>query len=378
MSRDNCSNRACGPHFVNSVFTLNVIQNHSTELPCLAETTTSTPAGLASHNNHPWIDSVAFQIPRIGFSSSVYSNATRPSQPPTQWRKHANTSARVPNGTTNTRRKQANSGGHLIPLLFASLHMNLSLSILPDSTLAIDWGSSATRAKVLYTMEDGEIVDKLLQNISGAEASTGDRHEVEGQFTSDIYPFDSTSPNPPGETVYPGNKRLLGRRCISSKLAMYSVVGISDEVARESPLFEDLQIQVQQNPNLKNAIRTGIEQLMYCVLLRVHSFMNCYEEDFRRDLDAVALTIPAQWTIEFEEEYGERFTAAWERVYNCAPPQLIFLTEGQTGAHYTFYRSTRVDKSERQHLFNKKLFSIGKQSNAVLLIDAGGHSTVRF
>lgn len=225
-------------------------------------------------------------------------------------------------------------------------------------------------------MPNGEVVDKLLQHTSAMENMTVDRQEVKRQFTSHIYPFDSDEPNPPGEMIYPGNKRLLGRRSISSKIAMYAAVGVSDEIARQSPVLKALEKEVQQNPQLKQIIRIGIEELFCCVLRRVYSFTHRHTAAFRRDVDAVALTVPAQWAIEFEEEYGEMFTAAWERIFNCAAPQIIFLTEGQTNAHYALWRGTFVAEGDRQHLSEQGFFNTGNTKNAVLLIDAGGHSTV--
>lgn len=200
--------------------------------------------------------------------------------------------------------------------------------------------------------------------------------DAKRQFTSKIYPFDNTSPSPTGEMVYPGNNRVTDRRSISSKIAMYAVVGISDEVARQSPELRELRVQVQQNPELKQIIRIGIEQIMYRVLIIIYDDLAYGPEYRRRNLDAIALTVPAQWTIEFEEEYGERLMAAWERIFDYAAPQLIFLCEAQTNVHYAFYRDTFQAWNHRQYLSQQGLFDIGKGQNGVLLIDAGGHSVV--
>lgn len=213
--------------------------------------------------------------------------------------------------------------------------------------------------------------ERLFQHISVIDEMHLDRQEVKRQYTSHIYPFDNPSPNPPGEMVYPGNNRLLGRRSISSKLGMYAVVGISDDIARQSPELQDLRALVHQKPELKQVIRIGIEQIMYCVLFKVRN-----SSTLPRGLDAIALTVPAQWTIEFEDEYGELLVSAWERVFDSAAPQLIFLSEGQTNAHYAFYRDTFSAAYDRQHLSHRDFFDIGRSKNGVLLIDAGGHSTV--
>lgn len=225
-------------------------------------------------------------------------------------------------------------------------------------------------------MGNGQLAEKLLQHISVIQDITVDRAEVKRQFTSHIYPFDNTSPNPPGEVVYPGNNRLLGRRSISSKLAMYAVVGISDEVAIQSPELQKLRVQVRQKPELKRIIRIGIEQIMYRVLRKVYESITLNPAPMPRVIDAIALTVPAQWTIEFEEEYGELLLSAWYRVFDSRAPQLIFLSEGQTNAHYAFYRDTVTAAHDRQHLSHREFFDIGQSKNAVLLIDAGGHSTV--
>lgn len=242
--------------------------------------------------------------------------------------------------------------------------------------MAIDWGSEAVRAKLYYKMGNGQSAEKLLQHTPIIQNIPMDRREVRRQFTSHIYPFGNTSPNPPGEVVYPGNNRLPDRRSISSKLGMYAVVGISDEVARQSPELQDLRVLVRGKPELKQIIRIGIEQIMYCVLCKVHESLALNPAPMPRALDAIALTIPAQWTIEFEEEYGELLLSAWYRVFDCRAPQLIFLSEGQTNAHYAFYRDSVTAAHDRQHLSHRDFFDIGRYKNGVLLIDAGGHSTV--
>lgn len=252
----------------------------------------------------------------------------------------------------------------------------LKLTFQPYRTLAIDWGSEAVRAKLYYNMEIGQPVDKLLQHVSFIQDKDLDRREVEGQFTSHIYPFDITTPNPSGDSVYPGNNRLLHRRSISSKLGMYAVVGISDEVSKQSPELAELRALVLQKPELKQTIRTGIKQMIYLVLRKVHQALVLAKEPSAPRVDAIALTIPAQWTIEFEEEYGELLNSAWERVFNSEAPQLIFLSEGQTNAHYAFFRDTAQAAHDRQYLSEREFFDIGMSKNAVLIIDAGGHSTV--
>lgn len=248
--------------------------------------------------------------------------------------------------------------------------------MLARRTLAIDWGSEAVRAKLYLDVENGQPVDRLVQHISTIDDVFIDRHEVKRQFTSHIYPFDNPIPIPPAEMVYPGNNRVPDRRSISSKLAMYAVVGITDEVARQSPELRELRGRVQQNQTLKQIIRLGIQQMMRCVLKKVSDIVNGNTEPRSRNIDAIALTIPAQWTIEFEEEYGELLTTAWEQIFRCEAPQLIFLSEGQTNVHYAFYRDTFPASSDRQHLSEEDFFHIGRTKNGVLLIDAGGHSTV--
>lgn len=157
---------------------------------------------------------------------------------------------------------------------------------------------------------------------------------------------------------------------------MYAVVGLSDDVARQSPELRELCAMVEDNPDLKNIIRFGIEQIMFHVLGQISNLMTTGPALFRRGIDAVALTVPAQWTIEFEEEYGERFMTAWEQVFGFEAPELIFLSEGQTNVHYAFYRDTFDAMANRLHLNGHDLFDIGRTKNGVLLIDAGGHSTV--
>lgn len=205
---------------------------------------------------------------------------------------------------------------------------------------------------------------------------TTDRGEMKGQFTSDIYPFGDNEPNPPGDMIYPGNTQVLGRRPISSKIAMYAVVGLPDKVADESPHLKLLVEEAEANPHIKQNIRIGIQHMLFRVLRAVSDTNHGILQAWLRELDAVALTIPAQWTVEFEEEYGRLLTAAWEQVFATEPPQIIFLSEGQTNVHYAFYRGTWDARYARQYVHAGGICEIGRTSNAVLVVDAGGHSTV--
>ncbi|POS76994.1 hypothetical protein DHEL01_v204613 [Diaporthe helianthi] len=204
-----------------------------------------------------------------------------------------------------------------------------------------------------------------------------DRTELKRQFSSDIYPFETENPNPSGRWIYPGNNRAPGRRAISSKLAMYAVVGISDEVSRQSLQIRSLVEKVAQDPQIKQNIRIGIHQMLVDVLREVSKFFQCSRPPtpLHGDLDAIALTVPAQWTIEFEEEYGELLTAAWDQVFTVAAPQIFFLGEGQTNVHYAFYRATLTTSYDRHRLESRGFFELGRAKNAILVIDAGGHST---
>ncbi|KAJ0115751.1 hypothetical protein J7T55_010574 [Diaporthe amygdali] len=237
--------------------------------------------------------------------------------------------------------------------------------------LGIDWGSEAVRASVYQTLDNGMPVESLVMHRSIIEELQLDREEVERQFSSHIYPFDHHSRNNSSEMVYQGNNRVPGRRSISSKLAMYAVVGISDEIARQSPQLQELLELVQQTPQLKRVLRLGIEQMFRVVLQNVCLYL----EGQNRRIGAIALTIPAQWTIDFEEEYGERFVTAWAQAFHYAAPEIIFLTEGQTNVHFAFYTETPNARFDRHILRNEGFLDSGRISNGLLLFDAGGHST---
>ncbi|KAG8167379.1 hypothetical protein KVR01_003068 [Diaporthe batatas] len=242
-------------------------------------------------------------------------------------------------------------------------------------TLSIDWGSQAVRAKVLFKRVRDEPIDHLIIHTPGEADRATDRTEMKRQFASDIYPFDNKQPNPPGHWIYPGNNVEPGRQAISSKLAMYAVVGLTDEFAAQSGQIRSLIEQANNEPQLKQNIRIGIQQILLAVLREASKFFGCDPDTSRGEIDAIALTIPAQWAIEFEEEYGQLLTNAWHQVFPVAAPQFIFLSEGQTNMHYAFYRGTLATRYDREGLKARHFFELGRTRNAVLVIDAGGHST---
>jgi hypothetical protein len=226
---------------------------------------------------------------------------------------------------------------------------------------------------------DQVVWDKLLQYTARPEDEPVDRGETGRQFSSYIYPYDHTSSNPEAEKVYPGNNRIDDRRSVSSKLAMYTMMGMPEEIAAQSHELKEMSDSLQQIPGIQNIIRIGIQQMLFVVLRRAHLILTPNAPAPRVVLDAIALTVPAQWTIEFEEEYGQVFAEAWARVVDYPPPQIIFLHEGQTNAHFVFWRGTDNARTDREMYLpesQQDIFTIGRTTNAVLIIDAGGHSTV--
>ncbi|KAL1882872.1 hypothetical protein Daus18300_000510 [Diaporthe australafricana] len=243
-----------------------------------------------------------------------------------------------------------------------------------DFTLGIDWGTDGVRAD-LHCHQNGHNQEVAIVPPPTMQDTLFLRHRSEKQFSSYIYPFDHSDPNTPGATVYAGNIPVPRRLSISSKFGMYAIVGTLDETIRHCSQIQELCDLVQQKPQLKQILRLGIEQAMLSVLKKVYEVLRVMPSAFSRPIGTIVLTVPAQWTMAFEEEYGERFLSAWDQVFDFEAPAIIFLNEGQTNLHFYLFRDMMRAQTERLGPVDQGSIAGVKRHSALLIFDAGRHST---
>ncbi|KAI0191903.1 hypothetical protein F4808DRAFT_465286 [Astrocystis sublimbata] len=80
-------------------------------------------------------------------------------------------------------------------------------------------------------------------------------------------------------------------------------------------------------------------------------------------ITTVSLSIPSQWTLEFEEKYRDLAVQAWD----IAPSSIIFVTEAEALAHCAWY-----DRTDDCDLRNQ---AGNTNAEIILLLDFGGHNS---
>ena len=176
-----------------------------------------------------------------------------------------------------------------------------------------------------------------------------------GEFSSNCYPFDDDGP--PYLTGQPDPSRLS----ISAKFIFYALANKSDAVLRrhiqDYPPAEAL-LHRSREPAFRARLRSGLIGLLTTIRDSVQSF--CKARHY--SIQLIALTIPAQWNLDFEALYRELVV----EVFAIQPDKILFYTEVEALAH-TLIRKHAEDldvSDEKPELFT-------------LFMDFGGHNMVR-
>ncbi|KAK0719352.1 hypothetical protein B0H67DRAFT_485946, partial [Lasiosphaeris hirsuta] len=167
-------------------------------------------------------------------------------------------------------------------------------------------------------------------------------------FSSTGYPFDGLEP------VYLGNNVDADRQRISLKYGMYILANASDVLLEEYPILE-LLAERMDDPALRRQCWNGLVQLMTEVRKRVDTV--CQNE--RLQIKRIAMTVPAQWTLDFEDRYIELMG----NVFNFPRDDIYFVTETEALAWCAF--------TEVPYLND---LGLGSLHNNIIFFDFGGHN----
>jgi len=168
-------------------------------------------------------------------------------------------------------------------------------------------------------------------------------------FPSTIYPFDA-GPAYLDEVSWT-------RPGMSGKYSMYCFAGASDELLEQYPLVRQITDR-RGDKSLEYRLRRGVRGLFETI--RQAAVAICQVEKLR--ITKIGLTIPVQWTLDFETSYREIVSQAFSDI---DPAQIHFFTESEALARYLF----------RYH--NRELDPTGKRYGSMMFLDFGGHNMVR-
>ncbi|KAK1757090.1 hypothetical protein QBC47DRAFT_378392 [Echria macrotheca] len=213
---------------------------------------------------------------------------------------------------------------------------------LAPCCLGIDIGSH--RSRICIWADGSEIV------VENQYSHDLDSTHYPGDFPSALYVFDDASPG--ADKVYLEEGEYETRQSISAKYVFYALTESSDALLEQYPPAHHILLK-KRDPVFRAKLRAGLTMLLS--VLRRRAMDVCRIRKLQ--VSKIGLTIPVQWTLEFEEVYRGLVAEVFE-----IPSDIIyFFTETEALARYLFkYNETQMDPD-------------GKHQ-AVLFFDFGGHN----
>ncbi|RYP33739.1 hypothetical protein DL767_004606 [Monosporascus sp. MG133] len=187
---------------------------------------------------------------------------------------------------------------------------------LEEGALGIDLGSTSLRGRIVCPR-----TSKVIPVQNSQTGARSNRLTV-GDFSVAAYPFGKSG------KVYLGDDPDPERESVSLKYAFYILANGSDELLDQYQLLDKFRNR-RHDPVLRKRLQQGLEQLFSRFFGRVKDVCKT-----RRVLiTKIALSIPAQWTLEFTDVYKHVIARA-ARIVNTSAIEIFFVTETQALAHF--------------------------------------------
>lgn len=244
----------------------------------------------------------------------------------------------VENPDTNTNNSESGSWYVSFLPLSGTVH---PLRRFPPSTLGIDIGSHRSRA-CLWTSSGAKVVQN--EHSYGILGTS-----FPGEFPSEVYVFD-----PPPAPLYLVDREDPSRQSVSAKYVFYVLANAEDKILEQYPPVHSLTTK-KDDVEFRARLRQAVIELL-CVL-RDRTMEMCSDEGLR--ITKVGLTIPVQWTLDFEYVY--RGLVA--EVFSIDPETIFFFTETEALARYLYkFHGPKLDPKD--------------EYSTLMFVDYGGHNMV--
>lgn len=171
-------------------------------------------------------------------------------------------------------------------------------------------------------------------------------------FSSTGYPFEENADVYLGNM---GNELAPERKPISLKYGVYLLAGADDQVLKQYDVLRPM-IAFRHDNKFLRKLQHGIKALFRDIQARVEAF--CTLNRWR--LTKITLSIPAEWSLEFEEVYRGLIS----EVFMLPLMDIYFITEIEAVTHYVCQQHSDV------------LFTADLHRQFVLFLDFGGHNAV--
>lgn len=220
---------------------------------------------------------------------------------------------------------------------------------------------------------DGAKVQKLIiENLADAHTPLN----TLAQFSSRVLVHDN---NP---IKYIGNERQVHREESSAKFIPYILTAKNERSLEQYLILERLWHERRKvgSKAFHERLEEAFNQFLCFVLKRTKCALKTYgSNDKHIQIKTVAMTIPSQWDLNFEELYRRLFKRAFLETFDDANEVathdfvVVFHTEATALAHYIFHQASHeVALGGGMPLIG----TILSKPNAQCLIDCGGHNAV--
>lgn len=252
-----------------------------------------------------------------------------------------------------------------------STYLVASSLISPSRILSFDIGSTETRVALVWP--DGATIEKrFIENRSDENTPLNGS----AQFSSRVLVNDD---NP---IKYMGNASQEHREESSAKFIAYILAGKNEKLSKQYPILERLwreREKVGKEP-FNARLEEAFNQFLCFVLERTKSALEVYNSNGKQiQIKKVAMTIPSQWDLTFEELYRRLFKRAFFQTFDDTPWAaahdlvVVFHTEATALAQYIFHQSSHEAALGGGMPDIRTILS---KLNAQCLIDCGGHNAV--
>ncbi|KAI1360818.1 hypothetical protein F5Y08DRAFT_316577 [Xylaria arbuscula] len=238
----------------------------------------------------------------------------------------------------------------------------------PDAFLGIDLGTTSSRARLVVpeTQQTYDIVHY--------PSSTRNGRFTEGEFSSTIYPIDGNGP------LYNGNVTAPGRVALSAKISFPSLVGeeFGMELHQEGYALVLGHLELLKDDRARQRAEQGIKELFKTISKRLEKQFS--GKNLRVAIKAIGLSIPAHWTLEYEDLYRSIVIETFDSFQG----EILFLTEAEALAHYLFRDHHELlisakgdqdqDIEDGEGSEEDEYEDRGQGREVVLIMDFGGHN----
>lgn len=158
-----------------------------------------------------------------------------------------------------------------------------------------------------------------------------------------------------GQPIYLGEEQDRNRHSISLKTGFYLFCNDPDNLVEQYRIVHSL-LAMKNDRRFISRLRRGL----FCLFMAVRDAVKKECKSLNGKITSIGLTIPAQWTMDFQDQYQ----AIISEVFEIPAPDIIFHTETEAMAH--------VLLTDYQHRL-----SLTEPLNVIVFLDFGGHNMVR-